>query len=92
MEAFARQAFDLVFMDLQRTEMGGKEATQRIRRQEEVTGLRTPWPLIGKSAWRREWMTTFPSPSVAMNGRRNRPQRDFATGVSGDSPTVAANG
>jgi two-component system, sensor histidine kinase and response regulator len=41
-EVSARQRFDLIFMDVHMPEMDGKEATRRIRRQQEITGLRVP--------------------------------------------------
>lgn len=49
-EAFAREPFDLVFMDMQMPEMDGKEAAARIRLLQQ--GVRVPVIAMTAQPWR----------------------------------------
>ncbi len=42
LEAARREPFDLIFMDVQMPEMGGLEATEKLRQWEQAQGRRTP--------------------------------------------------
>ncbi|KAI8332873.1 hypothetical protein BC941DRAFT_380974 [Chlamydoabsidia padenii] len=49
-EAFERQTFDMILMDVQMPIMGGFEATQKIRQIELVSGTNTRIPIIALTA------------------------------------------
>jgi len=48
LEALGKGSFDLILMDMQMPEMGGLEATETIRRQEQETGSHVP--IVGLTA------------------------------------------
>ncbi len=53
-EAAAREAFDLIFMDVRMPEMDGFEATRRIREAEQATGRHTPIAAMTAHAMARD--------------------------------------
>jgi len=53
-EAAAREAFDLIFMDVRMPEMDGLEATRRIREAEQATGRHTPIAAMTAHAMARD--------------------------------------
>ncbi|GAB6178341.1 hypothetical protein JCM16814_32320 [Desulfobaculum senezii] len=96
-EAFKREPFDLVFMDIQMPELDGIEATALIRQHEDATKTTTPTPIVAMTANNMKG-TMERLLHVGMNGfvakplRPNTLRRAIDAAVQGKTANGSATG